>query len=380
MTTPVERISRVVETFDGQGVHRTATDVDAASAAWLAEQARSAGLAAGVEPFALERLDLHRAELELEGRRVEGLPLFDWGLTGAEGTRGRLGFLGEVAEIGVVTVGARGAEPALERARTGGPHRAIVAVTVAPQPGLAPRNAEGYLAPAGPPVLQVASAAYEHLQGGLARGAEALLFAHGSRVPAEALNVVARLAGRRKGLAPLVVMTPRSGWWHCAGERGGGIACWCEIMQALRGAAPACDLWFVATSGHELGHLGLEAFLKAHPELPARAQCWVHLGASIGAAREPALTLYTSNDGLESLAVEALERAGADEVAIAARGTMPGGEAREIHARGGRYISVAGQNALFHLPQDRWPQAVNVRAIARYAEAFADMVRQLAAA
>ena len=48
-------------------------------------------------------------------------------------------------------------------------------------------------------------------------------------------------------------MTPRSGWYSCASERGGGIACWLELMRTLNGRAPR-DVLFVASSGHELGH------------------------------------------------------------------------------------------------------------------------------
>ena len=44
-----------------------------------------------------------------------------------------------------------------------------------------------------------------------------------------------------------------------ASERGGGLACWLEIMRAVRNGKPARDVLFVASSGHELGHLGLAA-------------------------------------------------------------------------------------------------------------------------
>lgn len=43
-------------------------------------------------------------------------------------------------------------------------------------------------------------------------------------VPSVVRNVVATIKGRTPGAWPLAVMTPRSGWWHCAGERGIG---WC---------------------------------------------------------------------------------------------------------------------------------------------------------
>lgn len=38
---------------------------------------------------------------------------------------------------------------------------------------------------------------------------------------------------------------------------------------------------FVSTSGHELGGLGMKAFLKELAPPPERVLCWVHLGAGI---------------------------------------------------------------------------------------------------
>ena len=56
-------------------------------------------------------------------------------------------------------------------------------------------------------------------------------------------------------------MTPRSGWWNCAADRGGGIVCWLEIMQAVHSDGPMRDVYFVPSSGQELGYLRLKAFL-----------------------------------------------------------------------------------------------------------------------
>jgi hypothetical protein len=39
---------------------------------------------------------------------------------------------------------------------------------------------------------------------------------------------------------------------------------------------------------------------------------------------------------------------------------------------------VVGDNAFFHLEEDRWPNAVDVAAIARHANAFHDFVWRLA--
>ena len=97
--------------------------------------------------------------------------------------------------------------------------------------------------------------------------------------------MVAEVAGRDGTLDPVVVITPRSGWWRCAAERGGGLACWLEAIRAMAEARPARRVQFLASSGHELGHLGLDEFLLANPRLVGTAYAWVHLGANIGAGR-----------------------------------------------------------------------------------------------
>jgi hypothetical protein len=86
-----KRVAIVVEAYDAQGNHRTATAVDNASAEWLALEVRRAGAEASIEPFALRRVDPVDCYLRIGGRRIEGVPLFDADFTGADGIDGKLG-------------------------------------------------------------------------------------------------------------------------------------------------------------------------------------------------------------------------------------------------------------------------------------------------
>ncbi len=61
-------------------------------------------------------------------------------------------------------------------------------------------------------------------------------------------------------------------------------------------------------------------------------------------------------------------------------GDRPAGEARNIFDGGGRYFSLLGGNGLFHHPDDRWPDAVDVAAVAAFARAFTDIAVELTAA
>ena len=373
-----ERIACIIREYDAQGWHRTGTETDVASARWLAEKARACGLETDLESLGLSRIDPDECFIEAEGRQVTGLPLFDGGFTGADGIRGRVGPVGSKAEIGVVEAPPSELDEAFDTERETPRHLAYVLVTLGGRPGLAVRNAPRFLSPFGPPVLQVTSEARDWLAELAQSGSESRLVASATRSRAESYNVVAGLQGRDRSLQPIVVMTPRSGWWRCAAERGGGIACWLEVMLAMNDAGCPRDVLFVATTGHELGVLGIRGFLDHRPNIVAETAAWVHFGASIGAARDPHPHLAASDAELQEAARNALARCGAPPVSLAPRGTMVGVESTVVHRLGARCVAMAGGHALFHMEDDRWPDAVDVEAVAGYASAFAEVASELA--
>ncbi len=372
-------IARVIGEYDRQGIHRTGSDVDTKSARWLADEVRRCGLNPSMEAFVVNRVDPKSCYLLVGGRRIEGMPIFDGGFTGAAGVLGRLGQLGSEAEIGLVEAPPNAEYvPTYLKMRRETRHRAMVIVTHGARPGLSPINAPHFTEPFGPPVLQVSSEEGQWLKEQAGKNSEATLVAHVNRTKAQALNVSARIEGGDPKLAPLVVMTPRSGWWRCASERGGGLVCWLEAMRALAAARPPRSIRFVASSGHELGHIGLEAFIERRPELVKTARAWIHFGANIGAAQEPSHRLQASSDEFEQIAVASIKAEGAKVDEITPRGTTPFGEAGNIHRGGGHYVSLLGRNALFHHPADRWPEAVDGAAVARYTRAFVKVAITLA--
>ena len=72
-----------------------------------------------------------------------------------------------------------------------------------------------------------------------------------------------------------------------------------------------------------------------------------------------------------------LARAGGAPDAVAPKTLVPSGETRDIHRAGGRYVTLVGSNPWFHLPQDRWPHAVEADAVTRIAAAAAALVVDL---
>ncbi|MBM4384560.1 MAG: M28 family peptidase [Deltaproteobacteria bacterium] len=375
----MDRIAEVIAEYDQQGEHRTATRVDEKSAGWLVRALADCGLAARLERFEVARFDPYKADVAFGGQRRHGLPAFDGGVTPPEGVRGRLGALGSSAEIAYARLAPSPRGDLLarfERARIAGVHRAIL---VLPERGaahgdLALINAERFANPDATPVVQLAGSHTFAVEEGARAGAQAHVVVLAERVPAYALNVTARIRGADAEAAPLVVMTPRSGWWACASERGGGLAAFLEIARALYDAPPRRDVVFVASSGHELGHLGLHAWLAAHPVL-ASAQAWLHLGANFAAARGE-MMVQASSDEMAALAREAFAGVEQPLGSIVGPETPPLGEVREVASR--PYLSVLGTNPFFHAPDDRWPYAVDLEKTARSCAALVEVARRLA--
>ena len=365
----------LIAEYDQQGIHRTGTVVDRASAEWLAGLVRITGLTPALEPFSLSRVDPGPCYIESADRRVEGLPMFDSSFTDAMGITGRLGPAGSDAAIGLIEVIPNNEAGPLLELRRSGKHRAIVAVTRGGGTGLSPVNAANFAHPYGPPVLLVAREEAEWLRSLAMPPMTVRLATQVGRSQVEAFNVVAVRKGTDAKLAPVVVMTPRSGWWHCASERGGGLYCWLEVMRAV--TEPARDFIFIASSGHELGHLGLDSFIQKRGDIIKGAHAWIHFGANIGAATGPAGTMQFSEEAMQSLAMREISKTG---ITVNQRppGQAPAGEAGNIHRGGGHYISLVGGNDLFHSEADRWPQAVNTAALSKLAQAFAGIARTLA--
>ena len=375
------RIARIIHSYEEQGIHRTGTEVDRVSGDWLMTQVRATGLEPEREVFELSRVDPVAGSLTAAGRRVEGLPLFDGTFTGADGVRGKLGALGSDANIGLAEAAPNtSGAAALGEARRQNRHRAIVLVTRGGRPGLCPNNADSFLHPFGPPVIQVSSEEKPWLDDLARTSSEAVIVAQVKRTSAEAFNVTASIEGADRKFPPLVVMTPRSGWWTCASERGGGVACWLELMRALRNTKPTRNVLFVASSGHEIGYRGIEVYAERRPTLIKQSRAWIHFGANIGAAQDPGTSIQASDDEMEELMAKPMLAAGLNIDRRVPRGTVPGGEAGIVHRGGGRYLSVIGRNALFHNMADRGPNAVSVDTIARFTSVFTGIANELASA
>jgi len=379
--------SDTIRAYSAEGHHRTATAVDRASADALLARARATGASASLEPFDLSRVDTAAAFVQIQGQRIAGLPMFDGAFTGAGGATGKIGPIDGEQPIAWTRI-APNAEAALRKMRDGSRHRAIVAVTMGGKPGLCPVNAAWFGEPFGPPVLQVSSERLAAFETASLSDLEVRVVSHVTRQRAQAFNVVSEIRGAEPALSPVCVMTPRSGWHANASERGGGLACWLETLRAVVAAHGPAEaghdrnpshlrtVKFVASSGHELGHLGLHDYLRRNPALARDAYAWVHFGANIGTSTGDT-GMTSSDDRLRDAALRAFAPHGLDTIRQS-QAAQVNGEAATIHEAGGRFISFIGANAWFHNPGDLWPEAVDIQAVARFAHAVADLTLALA--
>ena len=371
--------SAIIRDYDLQGWHRTATSVDSASAEWLVNKLNERGVESELLPFPFRRVDPEPCSVSAGDWSVAGYPMPDTDLPAMEAPiSGTISDEPSADAIALIRVSQRGQSALLEDTRTQA-WRAIIAVTGDLGTGLALRNSWQFDAPSGPPIAQVPAAAWESLTAAKQTGEIVTIRCGAVHTETTAFNVAGFVPGTSPDLAPLVMLTPRSGWWHCAGERGGGVAIWLEVARRIASLNLRRSVRFLATTGHELGFLGLRRYFEADPALAPNAAAWLHLGANIGGS-DTNLGVRASDERLIELAREAAAQShsSSDMPNFGVAKVPPGGEALEVANRGGRYIAMTGGGfSLFHTPEDRWPVAIDQEAIARHGMMALNVLRAL---
>lgn len=383
----------LLNTWNSHGIHRTASPGDVASLSWLLSQSRSFGLenyaSIKVESFPMDCVEVLDCYVEFEdGGKVEGVPVFDAVDTEEDGVFGIAGTPMEgAAEIAVVELNPLAVYSRdYEHLRESG-YKAVVIITKPLGPGvegLALLNAERFPERWGVPVVQVSSVFRERVMKAVESGEKAKVVSRTERRVGKGENLVVTIRGRDREGPPLIVLTPRSGWWTCASERGGGIVGWLACLKAFAerllgsGRETERDVVFVATTGHELGYIGLEAFLS----VPGRAgwakeATWFHFGANLGDNSGSPVRVMSAHDDLRNLAGSHLARQ-SQAFELVPANVAPLGETREVHRQGGRYVTFVAAGPLFHTERDRMPEAVDVEAVERIGKAASAVTLELA--
>ena len=274
------------------GEHRTATQGDLQTSDWLASELRKAGCRTEFQSFSLRQFFLREGSLAVAGKRVRAFPLWPVHATGPAPIRAPLAVFGRgsgsrslkgrIALIkfpfdrrsSVLPDHARIIGDAARAGAVG-----VVAITEGATGEIIAFNSSPDLQPWPAPVAVVAGRNGPMLMEIAATEPEAAFLLDGRDEPeAEAKNVIGRL---RRGSDLIVVSTPQSGWFRCAGERGPGIALFLGLARWASRRNSNTSFIFVSTSGHELGNLGIHSFHEELAPRPGSTLVWLHLGAGI---------------------------------------------------------------------------------------------------
>lgn len=159
--------------------------------------------------------------------------------------------------------------------------KAAVVITNGPTGKVIALNADGRAPMFGGPVALLAPADAQPFLDAALRRASATMIVRGNGGRRPAFNFAGRIdRGKPRWL---VVSTPRSGWYGCAGERGPGIAAWLWLARWTSEAVQSHNLAFVCNTAHEYEYLGASAALATFTPKPADTHFWLHLGANVAA-------------------------------------------------------------------------------------------------
>ena len=288
-----EALYRDVAKYDGFGVHRTGTPGDRATSKWVAKELEDAGFEVRLDAWQLRQYDLDEASLTVGGERIDCFPFWyphDTGEEPLEAVLARLdeggrsnALRGRIAYTEMTGFSAgldlRGA---VDRAARAG---AIGLIVMVPGPSgepiaqnaPAPHNQEPHAIPA----VIVGQKSARILRLAAAERAKTRLVIRGRDVPdAESSNVIGEL---RRGEKWIVITTPLSGWFTCAGERGPGVALFLGLARWAAARDGEHSWMFLGNTGHELDQIGAHQTLEDYAPPVEEVSMWIHLGASITA-------------------------------------------------------------------------------------------------
>lgn len=387
-----------VKRYDGFGVHRYGSPGAAAALDWIASELAGTGLAVSSQRFTMERqYDFESGTLDADGHRIAVVP--QWWLpeqqasftlsapiVAAGEARGAFVRLGLPYDRGAYLGDSH--RQALEQAFAR--HPAAVLLTIDhPSGEIFTYNVDQTGKPWPVPVILVAPNDGAVLDAAERAGKPVTVDIKGRyRHAVDGRNVVARLD---RGVGKwIVVSTPVTSWFTSSCERGPGIAGFLAMARLAATRLANVDLAFVATSGHEIGHGGMEYYLRDGAPPPGATLAWAHFGSSlacyewqkqsgswtVGSAIDTRRRLVNRSSTLEGLTDRHFAeikgtRLSGDKAAI--------GELHDVHAAGyANFFGMAGSHTFFHTPVDT-AAGTGPDILAPMVRAFADALGEVAA-
>jgi hypothetical protein len=349
----------LVAGYARMGDHRTGTAVDQATLTWLTGLLTGLGADVSHDLYAFDRYDAH-VTVRIDGVAVDCLPL---PYSGLGVVRDRDPGRAVLAPVAPDDLG--GLDDVRVQAAAGG-HGALVVATATGHGGLFALN-HSPAASAGLPVVLVAEEHAPSLRSTAAVDValEALI------APGFSSNLLASW-GAAPDLPYILVTTPLTGWFACAGERGSGIAIAVSLAAELARDWPVLLL---GATGHELDGLGAQHHLSHRLPAPGAV---LHVGASAAAVGHvPGRLSEHVRIAVSCVGLEA-ELALTGHPVHDAHAVGWRGEASRWASYGVPMVSVAGATPLFHTSEDRLPAATTPALLGQVRDGLLAGARRLA--
>lgn len=356
------KLFELASSFAKFGYHRTGSDSQLAAEAWLTDYLKQRGFS--VQHFSFEYLHYQAATtLRQGGRVIESMPLY----------YEAVGEIKNSNNLAIGIVDTTDEEDAYEKilslVKPAKSNRcdALVVGTDCASHSLYAFNVCPELKKSMPIVL-VPGGEYERLDKekvSLDFMAEA-----GFR---KAHNLIARFddASTR---APIVITTPMSGWFECAGERGTGVALAIALAEHL---SKSNSVELVLASGHELGYLGGFEYSASLSRAPAAV---IHLGSSL-ATFDSRLQAWSN---IESSTFNDMDKVLStldiplQKVDVPSQRSDWVGEAECWAHFNCPMLSVAGEHPCFHTPQDRIDSVTDEAELTKMFKVFTSLAESVA--
>ena len=364
MATP-DSVKHDLERYISFGVKASGSMGDNACGAWLQTELRRLGFEVQNQTFSVPYFNARRSELVSEGFTATVIPQGIVVPTSTDGVTGKLVRIDPTlpfedslsGTIVLIDLPYSRWVSALQKPIYDGVSRAIalgacavVIITNGPTHKAIALNTDGTKPMFKVPVGILAPDQASTFLTSAMRGASASIFLTGEGGQRDAFNFVGRIdRGQSKWI---IVSTPRSGWFTCAGERGPGVAIWLALARWAPDYFANHNIAFICNSAHEYEYLGADQAIRDMAPGPDATAIWLTLGASI-AARDwhslfPPLFPLPSADPQRYLVVspsiqDAAKRAFSGQSGIESPHTtdhFTAGELTPIHNAG--YRTVAG--------------------------------------
>src|SRR5712691_3164363 len=342
MSPTGEHLYQLVQAYAALVEHRTGTPVDQATLAWFATELGKRGARVDKVPYRFDRY-VATCHLMADGAEVEALPLYYEAVGQVHSSRLHLAELAINANLPGNSIAPQ-LDAVSARARMSGAEAAILATSGAGGRLIALNRAP--VLGSGFPIVLVPGSALPML-----RQAAVHLELDARLEPSASATVIGHF-GQGDAAPPVVVATPLSGWFRCAGERGTGIAIALQLAQELAARWP---VMVVGTTGHELHYLGLRRFLAAHALHPS-AVLFLGAGLATTLGPESGSTCASFHQGLTTAGEGLAKRL--EGVLAPARFPVRSnpaqwlGEGEEWVRLGTPLLSLTSRFPLFHTPQD----------------------------